>query len=147
MSGGSDASPAVAGIGLRAAARLVDVVLVMAPAWLLLAPLLVTALGSSPATLLAGTALAWTVTIGYETHLTAATGQTIGKRAVGIRVVTIDDARPPTVRASFSRAALPPLLGTLFWVGWVVPYLWAVWRSDRRGLHDLLARTRVEPLG
>lgn len=133
-----------AGLGLRAAARLADVVLVMVPAWLVLAPLLILAFGSSRPASLGAVALAWAVTVGYETWLTTATGQTVGKRAVGIRVVDRATARPPRNQASFRRAALPPVLGTVLpGLGWFLPYLWAVWDPSRRGLHDRVAGTIV----
>ncbi|MBI2169660.1 MAG: RDD family protein [Actinobacteria bacterium] len=136
-----------ASVGLRAAARIADVVLVMVPAWLLIAPIVLVVIDDAAgATLLTGL-IAWAVVIAYETRFTTVTGQTIGKRATGLRVVARGGDEPPTPRAALVRAAVPPLLGTAtffaYGVGWLVPYAWALVARDRRGLHDLLAGTEV----
>ncbi len=77
---------------------------------------------------------------GYLTLFTAAGGQTIGKMAVGIRVVSVDADRlrvplgHSVVRATaYLASALPAGLGFL-------PGLLA---ADKRALHDRLADTRV----
>lgn len=135
---------ATAGLSLRTVARVADVVLVLLPTWLIGVPLLLGWVGDSGTTVVVVFALGWAVVVGYETWLTAATGQTVGKRAVGIRVVDVGSGGPPGRNASLLRAAFPPILGILIPAfGWVVPYLWAVWDPQRRGLHDRLARTRV----
>lgn len=78
----------------------------------------------------------------YETLLTARTGQTVGKRLVAIRVVSARD-RPPDLGRSAVRS-LPILLLAVpyLWVLCPVAYLWAI-QPERRGLHDLVAGTRV----
>lgn len=136
-----------ADLSLRVVARVADVVLVLLPTWLIGVPLLLGWIGDSGTTVVVVFALGWAVVVGYETWLTAATGQTVGKRAVGIRVIDVESGAPPGRNASLLRAALPPILGILVPAfGWVVPYIWAVWGRDRRGLHDRLARTRVVAL-
>ena len=76
---------------------------------------------------------------GYFVLLTAAGGQTIGKMAVGIRVVPMHEGERVSLGASSMRAAgylvslLPAGLGLL-------P---AIIHADRRALHDRLADTRV----
>ncbi len=77
-------------------------------------------------------------TAAYTTILHAVFGQTIGKLAVGVRVVG-DDGEPPRFGAALLR-----------YVGYFVSlatlgigYLMAGLRSDKRALHDLLAGTRV----
>jgi uncharacterized RDD family membrane protein YckC len=85
----------------------------------------------------------WSVIHGF---FIARGGQTIGKRLLGLRVVTVSDGRA----ADFSRyvvlRALPLTAVSL------VPYLGgvlaladalAIFRNDRRCLHDLIAGTRV----
>lgn len=135
-------------IGLRAAARLVDVVLVMVPAWLLVAPLVLAALDGSGLRVPVAVAAAWGLTIGYETWFITTSGQTPGKKVVGITVVLADHdgtGRPPGPTRSFARAAVPVLAGTVLpGIGWLVPYLWAAVVPDRRGLHDRVAGTRVQ---
>lgn len=65
-------------------------------------------------------------------------GQTVGKMALRIRVVS-EEGLPISVGTSMLRylgywlSALPLLIG----------YLMAGLRADRRALHDLIARTRV----
>lgn len=77
---------------------------------------------------------------GYLTLFTAAGGQTIGKMATGIRVVSMDPdvARVPLGRAilravAYFVSALPAGLG----------FLPALVGADRRAIHDRLADTRV----
>jgi len=66
-------------------------------------------------------------------------GQTLGKMALGIRVVTADDAEPLGIGRALRR--------TLMWVILAVPaglgFITALFSSDYRGLHDHLAGTRV----
>lgn len=73
-------------------------------------------------------------------------GQTVGKRAVGIRIVNVSDDRVPKLSTLLGRrygliwlASLIPVIGTL--VSVVDDLL--VFRNDRRCLHDLIAGTKV----
>ena len=65
-------------------------------------------------------------------------GQTIGKRAMGLRVVRMDGSRM-TFWRGFARvlgyllSALPLFLG----------FVWVIFNNERRGWHDLLADTCV----
>jgi uncharacterized RDD family membrane protein YckC len=86
-----------------------------------------------------GAALVWIV--GFATYCTSfwsLTGQTPGDRALGIEVTKITGGRLG-VRRSIVRlvgmllAAIPLFLG----------YLPILLRDDRRGLHDMLARSEV----
>ncbi len=77
---------------------------------------------------------------GYLTVFTAAGGQTIGKMAAGIKVVSmgVDSLRVPLAHsvlraAAFLVSALPAGLG----------FLPALLGEDRRAIHDRLADTRV----
>jgi uncharacterized RDD family membrane protein YckC len=75
---------------------------------------------------------------GYLVLFTAG-GQTLGKMAMGIRVVAADETRP----LDLSRA----MLRTLIWLVLAIPaglgFLTALATSDRRGFHDRVAGTRV----
>ena len=66
-------------------------------------------------------------------------GQTLGKMVTGIRVVNVDETQP----LDLSRA----MLRTLIWLVLAIPaglgFLTALVTSDRRGLHDRVAGTRV----
>jgi uncharacterized RDD family membrane protein YckC len=75
----------------------------------------------------------------YTTVLHALTGQTLGKLALGVRVVGVD-GRPLAVGAALLR-----------WLGYGVSaaplgfgFLMAGLRRDKRALHDLIAGSRVE---
>ena len=82
----------------------------------------------------------------YEITLTALRGQTLGKMAVGIKVVQIEDGQIPSwVRAGL-RYALPRGVGlvpTVGGLGELLVYLWLLWDPLRQGLHDKVARTVV----
>ncbi len=74
----------------------------------------------------------------YYTVLHAATGQTVGKLIVGVRVMASEGPRVPYAVA-FIR-----------WLGYflssitlMIGYILAGVRADKRALHDLIAGTRV----
>ncbi len=75
---------------------------------------------------------------GYLVAFTAG-GQTLGKMALGIRVVTAEDGEPLGV----GRAGLRILVWTVLAIPAGLGFLTALWRPDRRGLHDRFAGTRV----
>jgi uncharacterized RDD family membrane protein YckC len=65
-------------------------------------------------------------------------GATVGKMIIGARVVNLDGS-PINV----GRAALRYLGETLSWMSFGIGYLMIAFRDDKRGLHDLVAGTRV----
>jgi uncharacterized RDD family membrane protein YckC len=81
----------------------------------------------------------------YEIALIGIRGQTIGKMAMGVRVVGVD-GKVPGWRAAALRwactigVALIPYIGP-FVVGLV--FLWVAWDRNGQGLHDKIAGTRV----
>jgi uncharacterized RDD family membrane protein YckC len=66
-------------------------------------------------------------------------GQTLGKMALGIRVVTADDSSPLGVGRALRRTLMWAILASPAGLG----LLSAFFSSDYRGLHDRLAGTRV----
>ena len=82
--------------------------------------------------------------IAYEIGLIALTGQTLGKRLVGIRVVDATTGAVPELDQAVRRA-FPNVLTLVPFLGWlsIVAYLSAVWRPRRQGWHDSLAGTIV----
>ncbi len=82
---------------------------------------------------------------GYQAYLLTKQGQTIGKRALKLRIVRADDGE----NGGFGRnVALRMILGR--WLLGLVPFYLLVdacfiFRSDGRCLHDLVAGTRVIP--
>ena len=76
--------------------------------------------------------------IGYFVAFTAG-GQTLGKMAAGIRIIPAEGAASVGLGHS--------MLRTIVWLLLAVPaglgFLTALFTTDRRGLHDRLAGTRV----
>jgi len=86
--------------------------------------------GSGPNILLA---------IVYEALLIALwNGQTIGKLAMGIRVVTAD-GQPVPVGMAFARAGMKIVSGAALGLG----YLWMLWDPNKQTWHDKVAKTYV----
>lgn len=96
-----------------------------------------------PALLLALPYLTIPLYIAYFTLLTARTGQTVGKRFMGIQVQDVPGGLP-TLGMSARRAIVDffanALRGDL--IG-LADYLWMLRQKDRRTLHDLAAGTTV----
>ncbi len=80
---------------------------------------------------------------GYSVTFTAVVGQTIGKMAVGLRVVHVSDEGEDEEQPSFGFA----FLRTAAYAASLLPaglgFLPAFLSKDRRALHDRLAETRV----
>jgi uncharacterized RDD family membrane protein YckC len=71
-------------------------------------------------------------------------GQTIGKRALSIRVVRADDGGPITYGTAAWRALFTDLIALVTCgVGALVDVLWILWDQRRQALHDKVARTVV----
>ncbi len=69
----------------------------------------------------------------------AATGQTVGKRLVGIRIITTDQRR-----ADIRQIILRHLLGyPLSMIVFAIGFCWLLWDRQQQGWHDKLARTMV----
>lgn len=86
------------------------------------------------------------VALVYQTVMIALFGRTVGKLALGTRVVrSVDGARPVWTEAVM-RALLPLSLGAIPSVGLflaVMVYSLALWTPLRQGLHDKAAGTLV----
>lgn len=76
--------------------------------------------------------------IAYHAALVGRLGWTLGKRALGLRVVGRDGLPPGLWRGLLRAAAQMASIATLG-----LAFLWIAWDRDRRGLHDLLADTAV----
>jgi uncharacterized RDD family membrane protein YckC len=71
--------------------------------------------------------------------MTGLKGQTVGKMAVGIKVVNRQGNMP-----GLGRAALREVVGkTISTVIIGVGFLWITWDSQKQGLHDKIADTFV----
>jgi uncharacterized RDD family membrane protein YckC len=88
------------------------------------------------------------ITFAYATALVAAwSGQTVGKRAARIAVVSAVDGSPVGWGRAAIRAAVPL---AAVWIPWgigglavLVVYGWMLFNPRRQGLHDLAAGTVV----
>jgi uncharacterized RDD family membrane protein YckC len=132
--------------GQRIGAAVLDGLLLLLVAFVLLRLPLSLSLGAQRALMSALSAL-------YLILATALTGQTVGKRLLGLRVVDHGTGELPGLRAAVVRWAVPagPAL-----VGWVSPEVasYTAWFSfvvflpvlkapQHRGIHDLVAGTIV----
>ncbi len=80
---------------------------------------------------------------GYLSTFIAASGQTIGKMAAGIRVIPADPAAPASERVSFGQAVVRAAGYLVSALPAGIGFLPAFFGQDRRALHDRLADTRV----
>ncbi|HEY5851228.1 MAG TPA: RDD family protein, partial [Lysobacter sp.] len=81
----------------------------------------------------------------YTLILLAREGQTIGKRAIGIRIVRTDGERVGLGRLFWLRYFVPGLIGAVPYIGWIfslanIPWIFG---EQRRCLHDHIADTMV----
>ena len=86
------------------------------------------------------------VYLGLNAYLVATSGQTIGKRVVGTRVVSVVDGRILSLGRYIGLRMVPislvgmiPVIGTF--LAFIDPLL--IFRADRRCAHDLIAGTKV----
>lgn len=94
---------------------------------------------------MATSGLAFLALIGVNLYLMSKGAQTIGKRALGIKVVDLDGVNASLSRMALLRVVPISLLSAIPIVGPLVQLLDAamIFGDDRRCLHDLIAKTRV----
>lgn len=85
---------------------------------------------------IAGTALVTILTVAYYVYGTYKYGTTLGKRPLGIFVLSYPDLKPITLRQSVLRC-IGYLPSSILGVG----YLMAAFHPEKRALHDLIAGT------
>jgi uncharacterized RDD family membrane protein YckC len=129
-----------AGFWIRAGALLIDVVCVMAAEMAF--GFLMWALAEDRLAAAASRAFRFLASPCYFVFLHWARGQTLGKMAFHVRVVSRDGGP-----LSFGQAALRHLGSWVSAVLLGIGYLVAAFRADKRALHDLIAGTRVEHVG
>ena len=78
----------------------------------------------------------------YAWLMVGAWGQTLGKMAVGVKVVQSSDAGRVSYLRSLGRAASTWLLGVLF-LPILLAYLWPLWDRRNQTLYDKMAGTIV----
>ena len=68
------------------------------------------------------------------------TGQTWGRKIVGVKVVRVSDGQPPGFWRAFGRELFGNIIsGQILYLG----YLWMIWDKDRQTWHDKVAGTIV----
>ena len=89
-------------------------------------------------------AVGWAVAIVLYAPLMLAFngGQTLGKMALGVKVLNDDSAEIGLGRAVAREVGLKLLPGVISPLN-LIDYIWAAFRDDRRSLHDLAAGTVV----
>jgi uncharacterized RDD family membrane protein YckC len=103
----------------------------------------------NPALLLAGgvtLCLGLVLLLGIQIYLLVTRGQTMGKKLLGIRIVSFEDeSNPGFVKVFLLRMLVNGVIGAVPFIG--VAYslidILFIFRDDRRCIHDLIAGTKV----
>lgn len=140
----------LAGRGARLGARLIDMVVVVLGMFIMGAiGIAILSLGNDPSDVSLGMAVLVPVAIGvfgYEVAFIAIRGQTLGKKALHIRVIRTDNGGVPGWRKSLGRWGVPFCINLIPFIGQFVSllvYLSLTWDSRRQGWHDKAAGTFV----
>lgn len=78
------------------------------------------------------------ITIGYEVYFISSRGATLGKMAVGLKVIRADGG-PISLGLAFGRYFAKLLSGFIFAIGYII----AGFDDQKRALHDRICETRV----
>jgi uncharacterized RDD family membrane protein YckC len=139
----------LAGFWIRFAASLVDGIILAIPNFILREALfsdrttgVTFGVGFTPGTAFAYQLLTWLLSLAYYAFQEGSpSGQTLGKRVCGIRVVDAASARPGI---GAGRAAVRYLVSIVSGIVIGLGYLWMLWdRPLRQTWHDKAARTTV----
>ncbi len=122
----------LAGFTLRLGALMLDMSFIMAL-------LLISAIPASRSLQLLGFLLSGLFFVCNYTLLPARTGQTLGKRLIGIRIVTVEQQRVSWKHVLLRHLVGYPLAGLFFTLG----FLWLLWDPKQQGWHDKIAQTLV----
>jgi uncharacterized RDD family membrane protein YckC len=131
---GTEARPSAprAGFWIRLGAVLVDGV-----------PLALVSFGIGSAFGTGGNLLGLVIGLAYYTYFEgSASGQTVGKRLCGIRVVDVDGRRS----IGYARAATRYLMSYVSGFALLLGYLWMLWDSEKQTWHDKVANSVVVPV-
>lgn len=89
-----------------------------------------------------GDAIGILLSIGYFTYFEGSSrGQTLGKRALGIRVIDFDNGGPIGFGRAFVRYIGRIVSGLFIYIG----YLWMLWDKEKQCWHDKFANDVVVP--
>jgi uncharacterized RDD family membrane protein YckC len=127
----------LAGIGKRFGAKFIDNLLVALISGAIQAGV-VAAYPQNSVMLIVAVVIRLALTFGYPIFFYGKWGQTLGKMAMKIKVVT-PEGGPITYGKAAVRVLSEMLSGCILGIG----YLMALWDDEKRALHDRLAGTRV----
>ncbi|MFD5025585.1 RDD family protein [Streptomyces sp. NPDC058373] len=141
--------PPLAPSGKRVLARIIDMIIVGVVVWLLSLLFGVGTYGTDIDNIEAGESfgqslIAAILYIGYDTILTARTGQTLGKRLLHLRVADLSNGATPGMQTSLIRAVVLwlPFAFCCACVWTVICGGWSFFdRPYKQGLHDKAAKT------
>ncbi|MEY9991689.1 putative RDD family membrane protein YckC [Streptomyces sp. V4I8] len=147
--------PPLADSGKRTLARIIDMILVGVVVWLLTWGFGVTEYDMDTDQVEYGKSfvqslVAAVLFIGYDTIMTARTGQTLGKKLLNMRVANLDNGATPSVQASLIRAAVLwiPFAFCCACIWTVIAGGWSFFdKPYKQGLHDKAAKTVVVSTG
>lgn len=123
-----------AGFGVRLVAYLIDVVIIMIANIIL--QMIFSEANMETVGALASVVLGW----GYLMYFTATTGQTLGKKAMSIKVVRADNGKTVDYVGAFLREIVGRFVaGIVLLIG----YLWVIGDAKKQGWHDKIAGTVV----
>ncbi|MBU7598723.1 RDD family protein [Streptomyces sp. P38-E01] len=139
--------PPLASRGKRLGARIIDALLVGIPVFLITGIFVGFTVDTDGGGAFGQSVVYALVYLLYEGFMLTTRGQTIGKKAMGIRVAMLDNGALPAGPPGWLRAAvyslpsLVPCLGTLFWL---VNVLFCTWdKPYQQCLHDKVGKTVV----
>ncbi|MFI6465347.1 RDD family protein [Streptomyces sp. NPDC050528] len=143
--------PPLADSGRRTLARIIDLILVGIVVWLVtwafgVHEYDVGSNGTSYAKSLGQSLVAAVLYIGYDTVMTAKSGQTLGKRWMGLRVANLDNGSTPSVQTNLIRAAVLwiPFAFCCACIWTAISGGWSFFdKPYKQGLHDKAAKTVV----
>ncbi|MET9936049.1 MULTISPECIES: RDD family protein [unclassified Streptomyces] len=141
--GGYGNVPPLAHWGWRFLSRLIDLAVVMLPYYVLIGIAAATSDGSGEnglGAILGVVGLVYLIFMFFfQIYKEGATGQTIGKKAVGTRTLRESDGRPLGFGMAFVRQLAHFLDGIACYIG----YLWPIWDSKKQTFADKICSTLV----
>ncbi|AQS69358.1 RDD family protein [Streptomyces pactum] len=143
--------PPLADSGRRTLARIIDMILVGIVVWLLgwafdVQEYQVDGGEVSVGKSFGQSLIAAVLYIAYDTYMSSRTGQTLGKKWLGLRVANLDNGATPSVQTSLIRALVLwiPFAFCCACVWTVIAGGWSFFdRPYKQGLHDKAAKTVV----
>jgi uncharacterized RDD family membrane protein YckC len=146
-SGPGQGQGALAGRWQRLFAAIIDGIIVGVIGWLIAAPMLGADAMTNNGNLgdrFGASAILAVIGILYFGFQHGRWGQSIGKRALGMRVVRAADGGPIGYGAAFGRVAFTYILGLItFNVGALVDVVFVLWDQRKQALHDKVVKTVV----